>query len=161
MSTSLQDRLGVALGLALTAATATWWLGSTRLALAQGQDTAGAAALAIEALWLARAMALPPLALRLGVLRGSRPAAANCAAFVAAPWPLLLLAWSASGLPTGRVVAAEVALLAGGLVVPLIGQGLRGVLRSTQLAATAGTAIGTILAAGLWLTRALWWSPPP
>ena len=151
----------MALGLALTAVSATWWLGSTRLALVQGHDTTGAAVLAIEALWLARAMAVPLLALRLGVLRGSRPAAANCVAFVAAPWPLLLLAWSASGLPAGRIVTAEVALLAGGLLLPLIGQGLRRVLRSTQLAATAGTAIGTLLAAGLWLTRALWWSPPP
>ena len=161
MSTSLQDRLGVALGLALTAATATWWLGSTRLALVQAHDTTGSAALAVETLWLARAMALPLLALRLGVLRGTRPAAANCTAFVAAPWPLLLLAWSASGLPAGRMVTAEVALVAGSLFLPLIGQGLRGVLRSTPLAATAGTAIGTLLAAGLWLTRALWWSPPP
>lgn len=159
MSTSLQDRLGVALGLALTATTATWWLGSTRLALAQGQDTTGAAALAIEALWLARAMALPLLALRLGVLRGSRPAAANCVAFVAAPWPLLLLAWSASGLPAGRMATTEVALLAGSLFLPLMGRGLRGVLRSPQLATLAGTTIGTLLAAVLWLTRALWWSP--
>ncbi len=160
MSTGLQERLGVTLGLALTAMTATWWLASTRLALSQGIDTAGTAALALEALWLARAMALPFIALRLGALRGWGPAAANCASLVAAPWPLLLLAWSASMVPLQEAVIREVILLAAGMILPLLGYALSVVLRSAQAAVVVGTSIGTLLAASVWFSRTLWsWSP--
>ena len=160
MSTSLQDRLGVALGLALTAVTAAWWLASTRLALSQGIDTAGTAALALEAVWLARAMALPLVALRLGALRGWGSAAASCATLVATPWPLLLLAWSASTVPPHEAVIREIILLAASLLLPLLGHALSRVLRSAQLAVVVGTAIGTLLAASVWISRTLWsWSP--
>lgn len=156
MSTGVQDRLGAMIGLVVTGSFATWWLGNSMLALEQGLDTTAAAAAALQGLLVARAMVLSPFALRLGASRGWRRATAHTAALVAAPWPLLLLAWSASSVPARDAMMAEIVLLACGGALAVAGSGLRRLLRSLDAAAMLGTTLGAALGAGLWYTRSQW-----
>ena len=90
MTVGLQARLGAVVGLALAAMLAVWWLGSTRLALDQGGDTGRAAVVALQALWLTRALALVMLALRVGALHGTRVGAVASLGLVAPAWPLVV-----------------------------------------------------------------------
>lgn len=153
-------RRGAALsGLALTAAVALWWLGSSRLAMEDGADADRAAADALLALWLARGMAVALLGLRVGALQGWRPGAMATMALIAPAWPLLVLVWSASTLPPEQVMLAEMVLLAASLVLPLIGLGLLKLLRDAERAEPMATAAGALLAASVWLTRGLWALP--
>jgi len=156
MSSGVHDRLGAMIGLLVAGLFATWWLGSSRLALEQGLDTTAAAAAALQGLLVTRALMLTPFALRLGASRGWRTATAHCAALVATPWPLLLLAWSASNVPARNAVIAEIVLLAGGGVLAVVGYGLQRFLRSLDAAAMLGTMLGAALGAGLWFTRSQW-----
>ena len=151
-------RRGAALtGLALAGAVALWWLGSTRLALERGSDAARSADDALQALWLARGVALAVLGPRCGVVRDWRPAAGAGLALLAASWPLLLLAWSASAVPLGQAARAEGLLLVAALALPLLGQGLRHLLRSDEAADLAAVAAGVAVAAAcLLVQRGLW-----
>ncbi|WP_088280807.1 hypothetical protein [Ideonella sp. A 288] len=148
-------------GLALTAAIAVWWLGSTRLALGTGADASRAAADALQALWLVRAMGLGLVGLRTGSLHGWGPGAAAAAAWVAPAWPLVLLAGSASSLPWARLALAEGLLLAAGAALPLVGQGLRRTVRRAGLAESVATLTSVALLAAVWLARGWWAAPPP
>ena len=72
-------RLAIAAGMIATLPVALWWLGGTRLALAQGADTAQLSAVALQVLWLLRTLGLALLAPRVGAFCGWRPgAAAGC-----------------------------------------------------------------------------------
>jgi hypothetical protein len=153
---SLLNRMAVMTGLALAAATAVWWLGSTRLGLDHGTDGARFAADALDALLLVRGMALAVLSLRVAALRGWRPAFATGLGLIGPSWPVVLLAWSASTAPFSSVVLGEALLLAGSVALPLIGVGLRRWLRQAELAAITGTALGVALAAAVWLNHSLW-----
>lgn len=155
----LDRRLAAVSGLAISAAVALWWLGSTRLALDNGSDASRPASHALLALWCVRGMALAVLSVRVAALRGWGPGAAAALGLVAPSWPLVVLAWSASTATLVQVVLAEALLLAAGLTLPLIGQGLRRTLRRADLAEATGTAVGSALAATVWLTRGLWTLP--
>ena len=150
---STSRRPAVIGGLALAAVTALWWLGSTRLALDDGSDPSLRAAAALVALWLVRGMALALLSLRAGALRGWRAGAAQSSGLIAPSWPLVVLACSASTIPLAQVVLAEGLLLVAGAVLPLVGHGLRRLLRRVDLAEAAATALGVGLAAALWYSR--------
>ncbi len=156
MSDAPARRLAAMSGLALAAAVALWWLGSSRLALNNGSDAGRSAADALHALWFIRGMALALLALRVGALRGWRAGAAAALGLIAPSWPLVVLAWSASTAPLVQVALAECLLLVAGLALPLIGAGLRRVLRRPELVETLATVAGASLAASLWLSRSLW-----
>jgi hypothetical protein len=69
---------------------------------------------------------------------------------------VVVLAWSASTAPPLPVALAECALLAAGVALPWLGQGLRRTVRQAELATIVGTGLGVALAAGLWLARGLW-----
>ena len=69
---------------------------------------------------------------------------------------MVVLAWSASTAPLAHVALAECLLLVAGVALPLIGLGLRRVLRRVELAETLATVVGAALAASLWLSRSLW-----
>jgi hypothetical protein len=161
-------RLGATVGLALAAALALWWLGSTRLALDQGADAGRAAGDALHALALVRDMAVALLCPRVAAVHGWRAGAAAGLGMVAPSWPLLVLAWSASAVPAARLALAEALLLALALALPLLGQGLRRALQRTDFTAgkarchaeAIGTAAGALLAAALWLARGLGQWPP-
>lgn len=142
-------------GLALAAAVALWWLGSTRLALDKGMDASRPAAEALHTLWLVRGMAVAVVSLRLGALRGWQAGAVAALGLIAPSWPLAVLAWSASTAPWSQVALSEVVLLAAGLALPLIGLGLRRAVRRADFAETVGTAVGIGLAASVWLTRGI------
>lgn len=161
----LLDRLGLLLGLALTTVIAAWWLGSTRLALEYGASATVPAQLAMLALLLTRALVLAPLALRTAALRGYRHGAVTSLALITAPWPLLLLAWSASAAPLARIALAEACLLLSSALLPLAGAGLRRWLPQPQQAALASTVLGIALAAGAWASGSAWvasmlWAAP-
>ena len=152
-------RLAALTGVALAAALALWWLGSSRLALDDGADASRPAAEALQALWLVRAMALAVLGLRLGAVGRWRAGAAAGLALVAPAWPVLVLAWSASAWPLAQVLLAEGLLLAACAALPLLGLGLRRSLRQPPLAEAAATLVAVALVAGLWFTRGLWALP--
>lgn len=159
MNEALPRRLAAMAGLALAAAIALWWLGSTRLAMAHGSDASRSASDALQTLWLVRGMALAMLSVRVGALRGWRPGSAAALGLVVPSWPLVVLAWSASTAPWTHVALAEFLLLAACLALPPIGLGLRRALRQAELADVVGTAVGTALAASVWLARSLWILP--
>jgi hypothetical protein len=156
MNASLGRRLAAMAGLALAAAVALWWLGSTRLALDKGSNASRSAADALQALWLVRGMGLALQGPRVGALRGWRAGADEALGLVAPAWPVVVLAWSASTLAWTQVALAELVLLAAGVVLPLIGQGLHRVLRRAEFAQTMATAAGIALAASVWITRHHW-----
>lgn len=153
MNEAAVRRLAAAMGLALAGAFALWWLGSTRLALEKGADASRPSAEALQALWLVRGMVVAIVAVRLGALRGWRPAAAAALVLMAPAWPLVVLAWSASTVPWQQVAAAECLLLPGAVALALVGQGLGRTLRRAELAEIIATAIGVTLALALWLMR--------
>ena len=143
-------------GIALTAALALWWLGSSRLALDDGADASRPAADALHALWLARAMVLALLSLRVAALHGWWAGASAGLALVAPAWPLLVLVWSASTVALLPALLNELVLLGTCLVLPLLGQALRKLLRPPAAAESAATLAGVALVAALWATRGLW-----
>lgn len=163
MIDALTRRMAALAGLALAAAVALWWLGSTRLALDSGSDASRSADAALQLLWLVRGMALVLLGTRVAALRGWAPGLAVALGLVAPAWPLVVLAWSASAAPFGHVALLELLLLAGCLMLPLLGLGLRRALRQTSVADGLGDALGTVvgaaLAAAVWFTRGLWALP--
>jgi hypothetical protein len=159
MSEASADRLAAMTGLALAAAAAVWWLGSTRLALDHGADAGRYADDALQALLLVRVTALAMVSVRVGALRGWRPGVTVGLGMVAPSWPVVFLAWSAGTRLVTHVALAEVLLLAGSAALPLVGLGLRRMLQNAELAVVAGTALGTALAASAWVTRGLWSMP--
>jgi hypothetical protein len=148
-------RLAAMAGLALAAAVSLWWLGSTRLALDDASDASRSAADALQVAWLVRGMALATVGIRIGTLRGWRPGTAEALGLIAPTWPLVALAWTASTTSWAHVAVAELALLAAALALPLIGQGLRRVLRRVEYADMMAMLLGAALAAALWLSRSL------
>jgi hypothetical protein len=159
MSHRPAHRLAAMTGLAIAAAGAAWWLGSTRLALDHGADVGRSATDALQGLALVRGMALAIVSVRLGALRGWRSAATAGTGLIAPSWPLVALAWSAGTTSATHAVLAELLLLAGSAALPLIGLGLRRWLRRAELAAAVGTVVGAALAACVWITRGSWGPP--
>lgn len=143
-------RLALAAGMVTVLPVALWWLGGTRLALAQGADTARVSAVALQLLWLLRALGLPLLALRVGALSGWGPGAAAGMAALAPAWPLAALMWSASSVPAASLLIAEGLLVGAALVLPLAGAGLHRVLQRTSMADAAATAAAVALATAVW-----------
>lgn len=154
-------RLAAATGLVLAAAVALWWLGSTRIALDRGSDAIAGSAAALHAAWLVRGMAIALLGVRVGALRGWRAGAAGALVLVAPMWPVLVLAWSASTASLVHLTLAEGLLLAACVALPMIGIGLRRMLRRPEPAELAATVVGTALAALLWLAPVPSALPPP
>ena len=161
MSAASAHRLDAMTGLALAAATAVWWLGSTRLALDHGTDAGRCADDALQALLLVRVMLLATVSVRVGALRGWRPGVTAGLGLIAPSWPLVVLAWSAGTRLLTHVALAEVLLLAGSAALPLVGLGLHRLLQKAELAVVTGTVLGTALAASAWVTRGYWSMPSP
>lgn len=146
------DRSAAATGLVVAGATAAWWLGATRLALEGGTDAARSAAGALQALWLARTIAISIAAPRLAALRGGSSGFAAAIGLTVPAWPLVALAWAASRDGAIRVMAAEAALMAGGAALAAIGAALRRVTVRAELALGAATVVGVAVAAVAWRT---------
>jgi hypothetical protein len=140
-------------------AVATWWLGSSRLALDQGNDAGRSAGLALAALWLVRGIAVAVFGTRAGALHGWRPSVHASLALIAPSWPVVALAWSASGASSTHVVATELALLGASLALPSVGLLVRRSLRRVEIAGIVATVVGTALAATFWFASGSAWMP--
>ena len=160
MTVALDRRLAAVTGLAIAAAVALWWLGSTRLALDHGADASRSAADALQALGLARAMALPLLGVPLGARCGWRAGSVAALGLLAPAWPVLVLLWSASLTGWFPLLLAECVLLAAVLALPAIGLGVRRSLRRPELIDLVAMAIGAALMAPVWFARGGWVLPP-
>jgi hypothetical protein len=161
MSAGRRRSLLALIGVALAAAVALWWLGASRLALERGADAGRIAVDALDALLLARAMAL---ALCSGSGAGGsaawRAASGDALVLLAPSWPVAMLAWSASRVSATQLLAAEAALLAAALVLPGLAGALRRVLPRAEQAQLAGITLGACLAACCWLAHRCWaWAP--
>lgn len=156
MSASRPGRLGMLLGLMVSAAAAAWWLAATQLALRQSMSTAALAAVLLSGLWLARAVLLAPFALRAGAIGGWQHGTTSSLAIVVAAWPVVVTAASATTRPAMGIVLGEIALLVAAVALPAVGQGLRALLRSPATAVFAGTVLGGALAAALWMWGTVW-----
>ncbi len=159
MTEAPTHRLAAMTGLALAAAIAVWWLGSTRLALDHGADAGRSGADALHALLLIRGTTLAMLSVRVGAARGWRPGVTAGLGLITPSWPLVALAWSASATSLTHVALAELLLLAESAALPLIGVGLRQSLRRAELAVVLGTGIGTAVAVSVWVACGLWRAP--
>ena len=146
-------------GLALAAAIAVWWLGSTRLALDQGSDASRCADDALQALLFVRATALALVGVRVAALRGWRSGVTAGLGVIAPSWPVVVLAWSAGTRSVTHVALAEILLLAGSAALPLVGLGLHRLLQKAELAVISGTVLGIALGASAWVTCGLWYMP--
>ena len=149
-------RLAATTGLALAAAIAVWWLGSTRLALDHGSDAGRSAVDALCAHCSSPAPRFSRWCVRAGAVHGWRSGMAAGLALIVPSWPLVALAWSASAASLPQVALAELVLTAASAALPLIGQGLRHVLRKAELAVLTGTLVGVALAASVWVMRGYW-----
>jgi len=143
-------RQAAMIGLALAAAIALWWLGSSRLALDSGADPGRSAAAALQALLLVRGLALVLLSVRASAMHGWLAGVTAAFALVAPAWPLVALTFSASTVALAQVAGAECLLLAGCLALPLLGWSLRGALRKAELAELMATVAAAMLAASWW-----------
>jgi hypothetical protein len=159
MNQALPRRMAALTGLAISVVIASWWLGSTRLALDDRADPSRAAADALMLTWLVRGIALAMLGPRSGALRGWRPASMEAFALVSPAWPVVVFAWHASTLPWAHAVLAELLLFAAGGVLALIGHRLRIATKRPDFADALAMTLGVALAATLWLMRTLW-APP-
>lgn len=149
-------RMAAMSGIAIAAAVALWWLGSTRLALDRGSDAGRSAADALQSLWLVRGMAVAMLSVRVGALQGWRAGVETALGMVAPAWPVAALAWSATATPWPQLAMAECALLAACIALPWLGSTLRRALRRAELALIVATALGCAVAASLWVAHGSW-----
>lgn len=149
-------RLAAVTGVALAAAAALWWLAASRLALERGGDASRPALALLQALALARGLALALWVPRAAIARGTRAAAADALAIAAPAWPLVALAASAATLGAPQVLGVEALLLAACAALPLLGAGLRRALPQAPQADLAAVFIGAALAAALWSVHARW-----
>jgi hypothetical protein len=159
MNETLARRLAAICGLALAAAVALWWLGSTRLAIDRGADAGGSSSDVLHVAWLVRALLVPVLGVRVGALRGARAGAVAALAIVAPSWPVLVLAWSASTASLTQAALAEGLLLAAAIALPFVGQALRRVLPRTDIVEPIASALGVAIAAVVWLAHDRWLFP--
>jgi hypothetical protein len=159
MSETVARRFAALSGLALAGAIAVWWLGSVRLAIDHGADAGRSAADALQIAWLARALFVPVLGMRVGALRGWRAGAAASLAIVAPSWPVVALAWSASSAGMAQLALAEGLLLAGAVASPLVGVGVRRVVPWPGLVEPIASWLGVVLAAAVWLGHDRWAIP--
>lgn len=161
MNALLHTRLGFLIGLLIAASAATWWLGSTRIALTQTGGTSAIAQSALVGLWLARATVLAPFALRAGAQGGAGSALVSSMALVLVSWPVVLAAWQASMYSAARLLLGEVALLAGATLLVFAGAMLHTLFRSTRNALIIATMLGIAISLATWAWGGTWMGPLP
>lgn len=150
----MSTRLGIALGLGAATAVAAWWLGASRIAVVGGTDAARFAGDALFALVLVRAMLTAVLAPRAAAVGGYVAGLRLCLPVVSVGWPVAVLAWAASNQGIVRTLTAEISLLAGAALAPLVGRALARTMRQGPVMEAIATAAGVLIACGLWLLLA-------
>ena len=147
----MSTRLGVALGLGVATAVGAWWLGASRIAIVGGTDAARFAGDALFALVLMRALLIAVIAPRAAAVGGYVAGLRLCLPVVSVGWPVAVLAWAASNEGIVRSIAAELGLLAGAALAPLVGRALARTMRQGPAMEAMATAAGVLIACGLWL----------
>ena len=150
----MSTRLGVALGLGAATAVAAWWLGASRIAIVGGTGAAQFAGDALLALVLVRAMLMAVLAPRAAAVGGYVAGLRLCLPVVSVAWPVAVLAWAASNEGVVRTLTAELGLLAGAALAPLVGRALARTMKQGPVMEAMATAAGVLIACGLWLVLA-------
>ena len=147
----MSTRLGVALGLGAATAVAAWWLGASRIAIVGGTDAANFAGDTLFALMLVRALLTAVLAPRAAAVGGYVAGLRLCLPVVSVGWPVAALAWAASNEDLVRALAAELGLLAGAVLAPLVGRALARTMKQGPAMEAMATGAGVLIACGLWL----------
>lgn len=150
----ISARPGGWLGLGIGAVLAVWWLAAVQFSVQNGFDTATPGAELLDALWLARMLAILLLAPVLG-LRHARWRALPplfCIAWMSLP--LVVLGAAATDAPWRLVLMAELALLAAAGLAYGIGWALQHSPAARSFRDPAGFACGAGLAALVWANRA-------
>ena len=147
----MSTRLGIALGLGAATAVAAWWLGASRIAIIGGTDAASFAGDALFALVLVRAMLTAVLAPRAAAVGGYVAGLRLCLPVVSVGWPVAVLAWAASNQGIVRTLTAEISLLAGAALAPLVGRALARTMKQGPAMEAMATGAGVLIACGLWL----------
>lgn len=160
MNETPMHRLAAWSGLVLAAAVGVWWIGSTRLALADSADPSRSAIAALHASYILRAMMLALTAPRIAATHGWRQSATQALLLCAPSWPPMTLAWAASTTALSSIALAEGLLLTSGLGLALAGHGLRHAVSRTDVAQLLATAGGATLAAAVWASRLAWTLAP-
>lgn len=150
----MSTRLGVALGLGAATAVAAWWLGASRIAIVGGTGAAQFAGDALFALVLARAMLTAVLAPRAAAVGGYVAGLRLCLPVVSVAWPVAALAWAASNEGVVRTLTAELGLLAGAALAPLVGRALARTMKQGPVMEATASAAGVLIAFSLWLVLA-------
>lgn len=153
MNDTVARRAALLTGLALAATVALWWLANARIALDRGADNGGAAAQALPALWLLRAITVALVTVRVGALQGVRAGTTTGLLLVAPAWPLVTLLWAAGPASIAALCAAEVSLLVAAALLPGLGHVLHRLLPAPAAADLAAAGVGTALAALCWFGR--------
>lgn len=147
----MSTRLGVALGLGAATAVAAWWLGASRTAIVGGTGAAQFAGDALLALVLVRALLMAVLAPRAAAVGGYVAGLRLCLPVVCVAWPVVVLAWAASNEGIVRTLTAELGLLAGAALAPLVGRALARTMKQGPVMEAVATAAGVLIAVGIWL----------
>ena len=142
----MSTRLGMALGLAVAAVLAAWWLASTRLAILAGLGAELTSAQLLFAAWLLRAMLVAVAGPRAAAVGGYVAGLRVCLPIVAVAWPLVALAWLASSQELTQALAAEAGLLGFAAAVPLAGRGLARLVKQGPALESLAAAAGVLLA---------------
>jgi hypothetical protein len=150
----INTRSGGWLGLGIGAVLAVWWLAAVQFAVQNGFDATTPSTELLDALWLARMIAIfllaPVLGLRLAQWRGLQPIL--CMAWMSLP--LVVLGAAAAAAPWHRVLMAELALLAAAGLAYGMGWALQRLPAARPFQDPAGFAVGAGLAGLVWANRA-------
>ena len=136
----------MALGLAVAAVLAAWWLASTRLAILAGLGADLTSAQLLFAAGLLRAMLVAVAGPRAAAVGGYVAGLRVCLPIVAVAWPLVALAWLASSQELTQALAAEAGLLGFAAAVPLAGRGLARLVKQGPALESLAAAAGVLLA---------------
>jgi hypothetical protein len=153
MSTVAAARVGLALGLACTAAVAVW-LGARTLGV-PGAAVVESGSAALRGLWLALALAIAVAGPR-GVASRVPPAIAGLLVMLAVPLPLYLALRLAGVAPPGTLLGGIGLLAAGATGVPLLAAGVRRLVPGPGGQRIALAALETGLAAAAWVLAPVW-----
>jgi hypothetical protein len=147
-------RPGGWLGLGIGTVLAVWWLAAVQFAVQNGFDATTPSAELLDALWLARMLAILLLAPVLGLRHAQWRALPPLLCMAWMSLPLVVLGAAATAAPWHRVLMAELALLAAAGLAYGIGWALRRSSAARPFQDPAGFACGAGLAALAWANRA-------
>lgn len=148
----------MALGLAVAAVLAAWWLAAARLAILGGLGAELTSAQLLFAAWLLRAMLVALAGPRAAAVGGYVAGVRVCLPIVAVAWPLVALAWLASSEAPMRALAAEAGLIGIAAAAPFFGRLPARLMKQGPGLESLAAAVGVLLAVLVWRLAAVFGS---